>query len=904
MSVKKPQLVSAIRFALGTAIGVSATLSAAPVFAQEGGAKPIEEIYVTGSRIGRGSDFESPSPIASFNRDDLSKSGYNNLQQLMEKQPFTGNGTFSTRGNNQDSTANGAASISLRGLGADATLVLVNGRRVAISAFAEGITTNFVDINTIPVSAIERIEVLKDGASAVYGSDAVAGVVNIILRDDFEGAELTAGGGWTTESGYDEMNFSGILGVSGEDSNITIIADYFKNTTLSNTERSNDKGGSLGTANHEPEGGLDARSSRGYPGFFVVTDGILEDLDGDGTFTDDKEIADPDCPPGSVNAANTRCFYDFGPFNLLIPEAERTGLLLLGHQGFGNGLEVFTEIAVQHNNSIAQGAPTPLDEESAMTIPANHPDNPYPGATSITFGRYRVVDAGPRTWHINTDNLRGVLGLRGDINDWQWEIAAQRARSESEQSGGRSDGWVRTDFLQQQINSGAYNPFGATQNPQSVLDAIATSVVRRGKSDMTAYDASLTGSIFDMPAGAVQIAVGAEYREESISDVPDDQFVRGLIFGTEAVSAAASRDITSAYVEFSVPLLESLELSLAGRYDDYSDFGDTTNPKVALRWAPIDTLAFRASWGTGFRAPSLAQIGLGPSEESQFFKDTFRCADQGISAEDCDVLDYQIVFSGNPNLDAEDSETLNLGAAWQPSEMWRVSVDYWDIKQEKKIDEVPFGFTYQQNCNDQASTVCERGTPLQGDTLGPLLNLHSGFTNIGEQSVSGIDLGANFATGIGPGSLNIGLEYSHLLEFERVELNSDASAFVTRDLLGEYEYPEDRFVLTGDYALDTWDFYAAVNYIGEFQDKPDNDLDGVLDFDTVDTRNVDALVTLNLQANWTGFEGLTLSLGVENALDEEVPFAFGDGDADVFGYVQNIHNPKGRFAYGKATYRF
>ena len=206
MSVKKPQLASAIRFALGTAIGVSATLSAAPVFAQEAGAKPVEEIYVTGSRIGRSSDFESPSPIASFNRDDLSKSGYANLQQLMEKQPFTGNGTFSTRGNNQDSTANGAASISLRGLGADATLVLVNGRRVAISAFAESITTNFVDINSIPVAAIERIEVLKDGASAVYGSDAVAGVVNIILRDDFEGFEMSAGGGWTTDSGYDETN--------------------------------------------------------------------------------------------------------------------------------------------------------------------------------------------------------------------------------------------------------------------------------------------------------------------------------------------------------------------------------------------------------------------------------------------------------------------------------------------------------------------------------------------------------------------------------------------------------------------------------------------------------------------------------------------------------------------------
>ena len=152
--------------------------------------------------------------------------------------------------------------------------------------------------------------------------------------------------------------------------------------------------------------------------------------------------------------------------------------------------------------------------------------------------------------------------------------------------------------------------------------------------------------------------------------------------------------------------------------------------------------------------------------------------------------------------------------------------------------------------------------------------------------------------------LTLGLEYSHLLEFEKVELNSAGTAFVTRDLTGEYEYPEDRFVLSGDWAMDTWDFYAAVNYIGSFEDAPDADLDGVLDFDTWTTRDVDAFVTLNLQASYTGFEGLTLSLGVENALDEEVPFAIGDGDMDLYGYVQNVHSPRGRFAYGKATYRF
>jgi outer membrane receptor protein involved in Fe transport len=838
-----------------------------------------ETVYVTGSRIARPSDFESPSPIDTVDRQTIESQGYNNLQQLLEKIPANGNGAFSTRGNNQDSTANGASSVSLRGLGADATLVLVNGRRVAISSFAESITTNFVDINSIPVSAIERVEVLKDGASAVYGSDAVAGVVNIVLRQDFEGIELGASYGATTESGYGEQNISALWGTGDDDTNVTLIFDYFKNDTLLNSER-----GGLGSANHEAEGGFDLRSSRGYPGRFVV-DGVT--------------TIDPDCPTGSV--AGQTCLYDYGPWNVLVPEAERTGLMLMAHQGLGAGVEVFTEIAVQHNNSIAQGAPTPLDESAGLTVPVTHPNNPFPGATTLSIGRYRTVDAGARQWDISTDNLRAVLGLRGAINDWNWEVAAQRARSESEQTGDRSQGWVRTDFLQQQINLGLYNPFGGVQNPQSVIDAITTNLVRRGESDLTMYDAQISGALFDIGDNTVHMAAGLEYREESVSDIPDDQFQRGLIFGTEAVTAAATRDNWSAFVEFAVPLLDSLELSLAARYDDYSDFGDTTNPKLAVRWAPVDQLALRASWGTGFRAPSLAQIGLGPSQESQFFVDTFGCADNPVY---CNPLDYVILFSGNPNLEAEESETLNVGVSWAPTDGLEFSVDYWDITQEKKIDEVPFGFIYNLNCDDQNSTVCLRGTPLAGDTLGPLLSLANTFQNIAEQSTTGVDFEANWATSMGNGTLSLGLVYTHLLDYERIELDSTGTAFVTRAVEGEYEYPEDRAQLTADWGTESWGIFGAVNYVGEFQDTPDIDLDGVLDYDLNDTPKVDAFATINLQLRYTGIENVKLMLSVDNALDEEVPFAAGDGDTDVYGYVQSQHNPRGRFWTAKAIFNF
>jgi len=854
--------------------GALATILAAPAFAQQED-EQLDEVVVTGSRIARPGDFGNSSPVDTIDRSSIEKAGYANLQQLLEKLPANGNGAFSTRGNNQDSTANGAASISLRGLGADATLVLVNGRRVAISAFAESITTNFVDINSIPVAAIERIEVLKDGASAVYGSDAVAGVINIILRKDYDGLELAASYGNTTESGYNEQNYSAIWGFGGDDNNVTFIFDYFKNDTLYNTDR-----GTLGSANQTPQGGEDFRSSRGYPGRFFVNGAVTRD---------------PACPPAST--AGQTCVYDFGIWNLLVPEAQRGGLMMMAHQDFGDGAQLFVELAAQHNNSIAQGAPTPLDEGAGLTVPANFPGNPF-GTAGVGISRYRTVDAGARRWDISTDNLRGVVGLKGSFNEWDWEVAAQRARSESEQSGDRTMGWVRTDFLQQQLNANAYNPFGATQNPQSVIDQITTSLVRRGKAELTVYDAQISGSLFDMRDDALRMAAGVEYREESVEDVPDDQFQRGLIFGTESVSAAGERNSWGAYVEFAVPLFTGLDLSAALRYDDYSDFGNTTNPKLAVRWAPIESLAFRGSWGTGFRAPSLAQVGLGPSQESRFFSDAFGCADNTVY---CAATDYTIVFTGNPNLTAEESETFNVGVSWQ-YEGFTASVDYWDITQDDKIDEA-IGFTYQEECDNQASTVCIRGTPLAGDILGPLQQINATFDNINKQSVNGVDLELHYQLSAGGGTLNFGLNYSKLLDFERVELGPDGN-FVTREVTGEYEYPEDRAVLTADWDHEKWGLFAAVNYIGSFQDLPDADFNTVPDYNENDTREVGSFTTLNLQGRYSFTENMKFLVSLDNALDEEVPFAVGDGNNDLYGYVQSTHNPRGRFWSARAIFNF
>ncbi|MBT1444604.1 TonB-dependent receptor [Shewanella sp. JM162201] len=844
--------------ALAVALAMPSMASAA-----DDGAK-VERLEVTGSRIKR-TDLEGPSPIQSIGKEDIANMGLDNLQQLLEKMPANGAGAFSTRGNSQDSTANGSASISLRGLGPDATLVLINGRRVAISSFAEGVSNSFVDINNIPVSAIERIDILKDGASAIYGSDAIAGVVNIILKKDIEGIEVNLGYGGALGPTYDEKTANLLWGTKSDKGSASIILDYFNNSTLGADEM-----GRFGTANQEPYGGDDNRSSRGYPGYFYV-DGV--------------KTPDPDCPADRLTGSGS-CLFDYGPYNLTIPAAERVGAIGQFEYFVGEDVTAFLEVAAQHNTSEAGGAPTPLDESAGLTVPGTHPDNPW--GKDIQIGRYRTVDAGARRWDIQSDSLRLVAGLKGTLNDaWDWEMAAQKGRQAQIQSGDRSMGWVRVDYLQREIDAGNYNPFGAAVNSPEVIDAITTSLVRQGVSHMTAYNANITGQAFTLAERDVMMAAGVEYREEDVRDVPDEQFQRGLIFGTEAVSAEAARDQWAAYAEFSVPVTDSFELQLAGRYDNYSDFGTTTNPKVGFQWGITDELTARGSWATGFRAPSLAQIGLGPSQESLFLDDTYFCAANGLPQSECENLDQNFLFSGNKDLDAEESESWNVGMIYAPSQEFDISFDWFNILQDNKIDKLEPQAVYDANCANQNSPICKRLPPVGTDSLGTIDKILSSFVNLSSQEVQGIDLSSHYRMELDSyGELKFGLEYSYLINFEKVD-----SEGVLTDWTGKYRYPEHRWLGTTNWVMDNFAANLNLTYTGEFADYNE-------------TRTVDGQLLVDMSASYRFSETLKWTVGLNNVLDEEPPFAIGDGDADLYGYVMATHNPMGRYAYIKMSMNF
>ena len=263
-----------------------------------------------------------------------------------------------------------------------------------------------------------------------------------------------------------------------------------------------------------------------------------------------------------------------------------------------------------------------------------------------------------------------------------------------------------------------------------------------------------------------------------------------------------------------------------------------------------------------------------------------------------------MIFSGNPDLEAEESETFNLGVSISPIDNLKLSFDYWDITQEKKIDDVPFGFLYNSFCNVQSSTVCVRGTPQPGEALGALQSVSTSFVNIGEQSASGVDLSGTYTMEMGDGTLDLNLYYAYLIDFDRVELDSSGMNFVTRPLAGEYEYPESRWSLSGNYAVGDWTFFTQLDYVGEFEDTPDIDFDGTLDFDTNTSRIVDSYLTVNAQVSYSGFRNTRLILGADNLFDEEPPFAIGDGDSDLYGYVQSQHSPRGMYWYLRANFSY
>jgi outer membrane receptor protein involved in Fe transport len=830
----------------------------------------VERIEITGSHIKRTS-MEGPSPVTSLSQDDIKNSGVTDLISLFTKLPIAGQGTFSTQANSSDDTANGGSSVSLRGLGADSTLILINGRRVSVSPFAKGIDTAFVDINNIPLAAIKRVDILKDGASATYGSDAVAGVINIILRDDVDGAELTAKIGATADGGGEEQSINLVFGNSTDNSSHTFILEYFNREEVLYADRAYSATSNQAARTGDPDA-TDFRSSAGIPGTIALRDdpsNRLIDLYGN-----DK------CSAADTDLANNLCRYDYAPPMSMIPSSERFSWNYMGKYEINDSIRAFTELNGQNSKSTVRGAGSPSFNELFMDGDnVNHPFADMPThefyQQDLTMRR-RTVDIGNREKRVDSDYYRVILGLQGEINDdWNWEGAYSYIKSSSVERG--VNGFPNKRRTQEAIDSGLWNPFEPSSNSQEALDYIETTTTRVGKSTMESIDFKISGPVMEMPSGELMVAVGTEYREESISDNPDDQFLRGEVFGTEATQANGSRDNFSLFGEVAIPVLDTLEVQVAVRYEDYSDFGTTTDPKISFLWSPLDDLSLRGSYGTAFRAPSLHQLGLGRTDESPNLVDTLRCDAIGNQDRACEPQEYTAVFEGNPDLGPETSESYNLGVIYNITDDLNFTLDYYNYDITDIIDS---DTQFVMDTYGLDGTIVERRPTSIANDPGEVIQVNDSFQNIGDLQTSGIDLDLRYNLETGAGTFKFGYVMNYVLSFEDHKNTKE----------GGFEQPQMRSTTSIDWVLDNVSARAAINYIDSFEQEASLKL----------SQKVDAMVTLDASINYFGFEDLVLTVGATNLTNEEPPFAY----HDFMGFAVNVHSGQGRFAYAQASYKF
>ncbi|MBQ4835925.1 TonB-dependent receptor plug domain-containing protein [Pseudoalteromonas luteoviolacea] len=881
---------------IASAVGIALLGGASPSFAND---NEVERIEITGSHIKR-SDLEGPSPIQTISAGDLAATGSTDLIGALQKLPVAGAGTFSTQGNSSDDTANGGSSVALRGLGASSTLVLINGRRVAVSPFAKDIETSFVDLNTIPVSSVKRIDVLKDGASATYGSDAVAGVINIILRDDIDGFEIAGKISDTADGGAEEENFTLLWGSSTDKGHHNFSLDYFKRGDVFYADRDY-----ASTADQRFRGGNNALSSSGIPGSIEVVRSQLTDaqwealpvtrVEDDGTKVRQTIFADvwgnDKCPENMI--IGDICRYDYAPHMTLIPSTERISFNYNGVQEIMDGVEGFAEFSAQHTSTFIQGAASPSFTELNMAGDnPNHPlaDQPdhFLHGVGISMRR-RTVDIGNRKKDVDSEYYRAVMGMRGEFKEWEWEFAYSAIRSSAVEKG--FDGFPNKLRAQAEIDNGNWNPFEPSQNSQATLDRIETTTMRYGASTMQSFDATVSGELFELGDGYVAAAFGLEHRYEKIEDNPDSQYLNGEIFGTEATQANGDRDNTALFAEFIVPATENLELQLALRYEDYSDFGNTTDPKVAFRWTPIEEIVVRGSWGTAFRAPSLVQLHLGRTDESPSVIDRERCK---ITKDplDCEPFEYTAEVAGNKNLQPEESTNYNLGIVWQATDDFSVGVDYWNYDQDNLIKKIG-AQDIVDCCGDDPKLVVREAST--GGTPGRIRLINDTFVNIGGRKTDGIDVDLEYRLPTKDmGEFKFGYNVTYVLNFDEELIRTDEngnSVSVIEDENGEYQHPDLRWNARVDWALDDWVANFSVNYINSYNDLADSDGNKF---------EIDSWTTIDTSVTYIGYEQLTVTVGAANLTNEEAPFA----PSESMGVDNKTHSILGRQAYLKFAYKF
>lgn len=943
--MKENTLSYAIR--LACAGGLLAAGVSIPAFAQT--EPSIQRVEITGSSLRRTAN-ETALPVTVLGRADIEKSGVQTTEELLGQISTVSSAGGQVNGGQSGLTTYGKSAVSLRGLGSDKTLVLVNGRRLA--NFAGGATSGAdVNINAIPLSAIERVEVLQDGASGVYGSDAIAGVVNFILRKDFKGIELSGLHGQPTEGGGAKQNKIGLVAGFGDYDNdrfsVVVSAAFEKEGNLLGAARDYAKsdtnlpyyaGGATETGRIEGTWDFPGTATAFDAGKNTRSATNPYGISGTGYGNPSAKLgqcAEIGMAPRSGlgfgsgapnNALSTpNCTFDTGPFVSLVPNRKFTGGTMSGRFKVNENNELYASGLFSKNEFTNPIQPAPLRQafyagntrfigsgvEPALLI---HPSNPnYKIAAdylnSVGLGAMvghtlavsqRTFLLGSRTTNDIAKQHQLVLGGKGMIGNLNYDVAYVHNKSKTD--GNVIDGFASIFELSKVLNNPAthWNPWAplGQQSPEvaKLIDATKYSgPTIAAKSKNEGIDAKVDGTLMTLPAGEVGIAAGLQARDESFDLTPAPATLTGDVIGLGGAitSVHAKRSVWALFAETEVPFTKQLTGNLAVRRDSYSDFGKTTNYKASVRYQPMESVVARASVGSGFRAPSLTAL-YAPQQvntSEQFTDPQFPGNGQ---------IQVTSIAGGNPNLKPEESDQYSIGLVLAPSKSFTASFDWYNIK----VDGLIAAPSAQQIVSGYRRGAAGFDQLVEVLPSGEISKIFQFNANVNSVKTQGMDVDLRFRENLMGGKFTANLNGTWVKKFDLVNTDGEIE-----DSVGTIVRPDGnplvasptgvilkwKHNLSVGYQTGPWTATLTQRYYKGYRTA--NDLDG-------NPHHVKGQDQYDLVASWSGWRSLKLSVGVRNLFDKQPPLFIHNGSQFQSGYDVYQYDPRGRFAYVSASYKF
>lgn len=914
---------SAIAMALGLAFSQHAAAQDAAATEPK-----LQRIEITGSSIKR-TEQEAAGSIQILNRDDIERTGQTTALDILRSSSAIGT-DISSASSSSGSFATGSSGVDMRGLGKVATLILVNGQRIAQYGLADGAQQNFTNLDAIPAAAIERIEILKDGASAIYGSDAIAGVVNIILFKDFEGAKLT--GNYKETDGFKDQrnrNISGIIGWGDIDKNgfnTYLTYEAYKSDGYSV--------GDLRSQYPEWHRQTPARSTWDAPSVYSPTGNYYVNAN--------NYKPAPGCPATSIDPRDGLCKYDILNDTGLTTNAKRYAVASNTHFRIGKDIDANFEIthaSASNDYIVAPFAVQPTTASSTWynalegkmvgpffypKLPANNPANTT--GAPVEF-RARFMDTGDGFNFNRTESKqsRVMLSLTGEVKGFDWKSSVGYMTSDATKATRAASAAGYTAA----IVNGTYkfNGNGGT-NSYALLDSMFPVRTTIGESKIGFANAVVSGEVAQLPAGPLNVAFGTDIRQEKYEMTSSDNVLRGELIGIAGLQVKDKMDHYALFAEATIPVIKRVELSAAVRADKSTNSDVHYSPKLGLRYNVTDSLLLRATAAGGFRAPNIVETGngLGRSSFANSISDPRRCATasalnkliqnaagvtpadktQGNVLQNADCLAGVPTFvSANKDLKPETSRSLTAGFVFEPIKNWTLAVDYFHIERKDEIGtrttsdilrgeaNLPAGQLVRvDNTASDAQFLALVSKYVPGNTLnfggvGAIGLLYNPYVNSGKTRASGLDFDASGRFNTALGLVRLKLEGTYLDRYQQFSVADNAYDV---NMAGTYDMGSRlKTKLRGYLKSGNFDNGLTLNYASGFSN---NSLDSM---NYCTTNNVSAAnlatcghvgsnTTVDYNLAYTGIKNTKVSLYIDNLFDQAAPIQWRRGYAESFQF--------------------